>query len=52
MAEMKKTEEYARSCFSQFTIGLCRTLCNMEKEHSVKDQSAQTDIHIVTVSAL
>lgn len=34
-----------------FKLNLCRTLCNMEKEHSAKCQSAQKDIHIVAGSA-
>ncbi|MCI9009446.1 MAG: hypothetical protein HFI13_15315 [Lachnospiraceae bacterium] len=38
--------------FSKFTMDLCEALRNMEKEHSVKDQSAQMDTHIVTGSAL
>ena len=47
------TEEYVRSlAFSKLTMDLCRTLRDMEKEHSVKNQSAPTDIHIVSVSAL
>lgn len=50
---VKLTEEYVRSlAFSKFTMDLCRTLRAMEKEHSVKDQSAPTDNHIVAVPAL
>ena len=50
---VKLTEEYVRSlAFSKFTVDLCRALRDMEKEHSVKNQSAPTDIHIVTASAL
>lgn len=50
---VKLTEEYVRSlAFSKFTMDLCRTLRYMEKEHSVKNQSAPKDIHIVTSSAL
>lgn len=50
---VKLTEEYVRSlAFSKFTMDLCRTLSDMEKEHLVKDRSALTDIHIVTVTAL
>ncbi|MCD7824580.1 MAG: hypothetical protein LUH14_01210 [Clostridiaceae bacterium] len=50
---VKLTEEYVRSlAFSKFTMDLCRSLRDMEKEHSVKDQSAQTDNHIVAVPAL
>ncbi len=46
------TGEYVRSiAFSKFTMDLCRTLNNMEKEHSAKSQSAQSNIHIVTGSA-
>lgn len=49
----KLTEEYVRSlAFSKFTMDLCRTLRDMEKEHSVKNQSAPTDNHIVAVPAL
>lgn len=47
------TAEYVRSlAFSKFTMDLCSALCDMEKEHSVKNQSAPTDNHIVTVPAL
>jgi len=50
---VKLTEEYVRSlAFSKFTMDLCRTLRDMEKEHSVKNQSAPTDNHIVAVPAL
>lgn len=50
---VKLTEEYVRSlAFSRFTMDLCSTLRDMEKEHSVKNQSAPTDSHIVTVPAL
>lgn len=50
---VKLTEEYVRSlAFSKFTMDLCRTLRDMEKEHSVKDQSAHMDNHIVAVPAL
>lgn len=50
---VKLTEEYVRSlAFSRFTMDLCRTLRDMEKEHSAKDQSAPTDNHIVAVPAL
>ncbi len=46
-------EEFVkRNAFSEMTMNLCRTLRNMEKEHSAKSQSAQPDIHIVTDSAL
>ena len=50
---VKLTEEYVRNlAFSKFTMDLCEALRNMEKEHSVKDQSAQMDTPIVTGSAL
>lgn len=50
---VKLTEEYVRSlAFSKFTMDLCRTLCDMEKEHPVIDKSAPTNNHIVAVSAL
>ena len=50
---VKLTEEYVRSlAFSKFTMDLCRTLRDMEKEHSANCQSAQMDTHIVTGSAL
>lgn len=50
---VKLTEEYVRSlALSKFTMDLCSTLRDMEKEHSVKNQSAPTDNHIVTVPAL
>lgn len=50
---VKLTEEYVRSlALSKFTMDLCSTLHDMEKEHSVKNQSAPTDNHIVTVPAL
>ena len=49
----KLTEEYVRIlAFSQYTLDLCRTRHNMEKEHSANCQSAHTDNHIVIVSAL
>lgn len=48
---VKLTEEYARNLtFSNFTMDLCETLLNMEKEHSANCQSAQMDIHIVNYS--
>ena len=34
-----------------FKLKLCRTLNNMEKEHSASCQSAPTDNHIVAVPA-
>lgn len=47
------TREYVGNlAFSKFTMDLCRMLRDMEKEHSVKDQSAPTDNHIVAVPAL
>lgn len=50
---VKLVEEYVISlAFSNFTMDLCRTLTNMEKEHSTKSQSAQLDTHIVTGTAL
>ena len=50
---VKLTEEYVRSfAFSEFTMDLCSTLHDMEKEHSVKNQSAPMDNHIVAVPAL
>lgn len=37
---VKLTEEYVRSlAFSKFTIDLCKILNDMEKEHSVNEQS-------------
>lgn len=45
---VKLAEEYVRNlAFSGFTMDVCEALRNMEKEHSVKDQSAQMDTHIV-----
>lgn len=50
---VKLTAEYVRSlAFSKVTMDLCSALCDMEKEHSVKNQSAPTNNHIVTVPAL
>lgn len=50
---VKLTEEYVRSlAFSKFTMDLCSTLRDMEKEHSAICQSAPTDNHIVAVPAL
>lgn len=50
---VKLTEEYVRrNAFSRFTMDLCRTLRDMEKEHSASCQSAPTDTHIVAVPAL
>lgn len=50
---VKLTEEYVRSlAFSKFTMDLCRTLQDMEKEHPIINQSAPTNNHIVAVPAL
>ena len=50
---VKLTEEYVRSlAFSKFTMDLCRTLQDMEKEHPIINQSAPTNNHIVSVPAL
>ena len=50
---VKLTEEYVRSlALSKFTMDLCSTLRDMEKEHSVKNHSAPTDNHIGAVPAL
>lgn len=50
---VKLTEEYVSSlAFSRFTMEVYENLHNMEKEHSVKDQSAQKDTHIVAGLAL
>lgn len=50
---VKLTEEYVRSlAFSKFTMDLCRTLRDMEKEHSALCKSAPTDTHIVAGTAL
>lgn len=49
----KLTEEYVKSlALSKFTMDLCRTLHDMEKEHSANCQSAPMDNHIVSDSAL
>lgn len=49
---VKLTEEYVRNlAFTKLTMDLCR-MRDMEKEHSVKNQSAPTDNHIVAVPAL
>ncbi|MDD2979577.1 MAG: hypothetical protein PHN80_06340 [Hespellia sp.] len=45
---VKLTEEYVISLtFSHFTMDLCSMLKDMEKEHSVKDQSTPSSTHIV-----
>ena len=50
---VKLTEEYVRSlAFSRYTLDLCRTKRNMEKEHSANARAPYTVNHIVTVSAL
>ena len=50
---VKLTEEYVRSlAFSKFTMDLCRTLQDMEKEHPIINQSAPTNNHIVAVPDL
>ena len=50
---VKLTEEYVRNlAFSKFTMDLCSALRDMEKEHPVKNQSAPTNNHIVTVPVL
>lgn len=42
------TKEYVRNlAFSRFTMDLCATLRNMEKECPVKDQNTLTHNHIV-----
>ena len=49
---VKLTEEYVSSLeLTQVTMDLCREVYDMEKEHSVLDQSALQDTHIVTASA-
>lgn len=50
---IKLTEEYVRSLtFSRYTLDLCRTIRNMEKEHSANARAPYTTSHIVPVSAL
>jgi hypothetical protein len=51
---VKLTEEYVKNlAFSKFTMDLCRSLRDMEKEHLVnKDRSAPPNNHIVAVPAL
>ena len=51
---VKLTEEYVRSLvLSKFTLDLCRSLTDMEKEHQVnKNLGTPQDTHIITVSAL
>ena len=46
---VKLTEEYVRSlAFSKFTMDLCRTLIDMEKECSDKVQNTLKHNHIVS----
>lgn len=46
---VKLTEECVRAlAFSKFTMDLCETLNNMEKERPVNDQSTPIHTHIVT----
>lgn len=46
-------KEYVISlAFQDFTMDLCRTLNNMEKEHPPKRTGTPANNHIVTVSAL
>lgn len=50
---IKLTAEYVGNlAFSRFTMDLCSTLANMEKEHSTKSQSTPTVNHIVQASAI
>lgn len=50
---VKLTEEYVRSlALSKFTMDLCRTLRDMEKEHLFNELGAPTDNHILADSAL
>lgn len=50
---VKLTEEYVRSnAFSRFTMDLCRTLFDMEKEHQFNEHGALSDDHILADSAL
>lgn len=45
---VKLTEECVRAlAFSRFTMDLCETLNNIEKERSVKNQSTHTTNYIV-----
>lgn len=47
---VKLTEEYVRNlAFSKFTMDLCSTLRDMEKEHSAICQSAPTDKNTIAV---
>lgn len=50
---VKLTGEYVRNnAFSRFTMDLCRTLFDMEKEHQFNEHGALTDDHILADSAL
>lgn len=50
---VKLTEEYVRSiAFSRFTMDLCRTLRDMEKEHQFNEHGALSDDHILADSVL
>ncbi len=50
---VKLTEEYVRSnALSRFTVSLCRTLSDMEKEHQFNEHGALSDDHILADSAL
>lgn len=49
---MLSWKDGSQHCFDRGRSFVALKLYNMEKEHSVKDQSAQMDIHIVTDSAL
>lgn len=50
---VKLTEEYVRiNAFSRFTMDLCRTLFDMEKEHQFNEHGALRDDHILADSAL
>ncbi len=47
------TKEYVGNLeFSRFTMDLCRTLRDMEKEHLFNELGAPTDNHILADSAL
>lgn len=50
---VKLTEEYVRSnALSRFTMDLCRTLFDMEKEHQFNEHGALSDNHILADAAL
>lgn len=45
------TMEHVKSLvFSEFSLGLIRTMCNMEKEHPFTEQGTPQANHIVPVS--